>query len=98
MHARMTITKSNTPGEEATAYVRDNVVPEARALDGFAGIIDLTDPETGDGFTITLWATEDALRASEEAADELRGTATKALGAEIVGVRRLQVETIEIPS
>ncbi len=39
----------------------------------------------------TLWETEDALRESEEAAGQLRGSTASAGGADVVSVERFEV-------
>jgi heme-degrading monooxygenase HmoA len=96
MHARVTITNGGTIGEESTSYVREKILPQLRSLDGFKGVIDLIDPGTGDGFTMTLWESEAAMRASEQAANAIRNNATSDLGEEIVDVKRFQVATMEV--
>jgi heme-degrading monooxygenase HmoA len=96
MHARVTITKGGAVGDEAQSYVREKVLPEARKLDGFKGVLDLIDPSTGDGLTITLWESDTAMRASEEAAGAIRNAAAKNLGEEVIEVKRFQVNTMEI--
>lgn len=54
------------------------------------------DPATGDGFTITLWESEETMKASEEAAGAMRSAAVASLGGELVDVRRFEVATIEL--
>ena len=41
-------------------------------MDGFRGLISLVDQAGGDAMTITLWESEDAMRATEAKADEMR--------------------------
>jgi hypothetical protein len=96
MHARVTITKGGAIGEESMSYFREKILPRARALDGFKGVLDLIDPATGDGFTITLWESEAALRASEEAAGAIRNNAARDIGGEVVDVKRFEVATMDI--
>ena len=66
MYARVTITQLQ-PGktEEAVSIFRDSIVPAAKQQQGFKGALLLTDPNTGKGVSITLWETEDNMRAGE---------------------------------
>ncbi|MEW6638786.1 MAG: hypothetical protein AB1425_18435, partial [Actinomycetota bacterium] len=52
--------------EEALGIARDSVAPAAREQRGFEGFLLLADRETGEGLAITLWETEEDLRAGEE--------------------------------
>ena len=54
------------------AYLRTQMLPAAREVDGFHGMIGLVDREHGKAVTVTLWASDEALRASEEAGARLR--------------------------
>jgi quinol monooxygenase YgiN len=67
MYARST-TIHGQPGsvEAATAYVRDDVMPEVRAMDGCVGLSVLADRCTGRCVVTTSWRDEAAMRASEE--------------------------------
>jgi heme-degrading monooxygenase HmoA len=73
------------------AAVRDQVWPGAQELDGFKGMIAFGDRSTGKMVGITLWDSEEALRASEEAANTLRASTASAGGAEVAGVERFEV-------
>ena len=68
MCARST-TIHGDPGsvEAATSYVRDEVMPTVRAMDGCVGLSMLADPGTGHCIVTTSWRDEAALRSSEEA-------------------------------
>jgi quinol monooxygenase YgiN len=65
MHARSTTIHGN-PGsvDEATAYVRDEVMPAMRAMDGCLGLSMLADRDTGHCIVTTSWRDEAALRSS----------------------------------
>lgn len=92
MFARVSIFEGNPEGVEGAARnVRETVLPAARELEGFAGILVLADRTTGRSMGITFWETEEALRASEEAADRMRSEAAAEAGEEIVGVERYEV-------
>ncbi len=59
---------------------RENVVPFTRA-DGGKGSLLLVDRQTGKVIAITLWENEEALRASEDKANQLRAQAAEQGGA-----------------
>ena len=96
MYARVTIAKSEAAAEESASYIREKILPQARSLEGFKGILDLMDPETGDGMTVTLWEEEAAMKASEEAANAMRAGAVRDLGEAIIEVKRFEVNVLEI--
>jgi heme-degrading monooxygenase HmoA len=77
-------------------YVKGTILPAARQLDGFRGVLSLTDREGGKGLTITFWETEEAMRASEERANQLRDEAAQALSATVAGVERYEVTVNEL--
>lgn len=66
--------------EEAVRQYRDELVPAARQQRGFKGAYLLVDRGTGKGMSITLWATEDDLRASDTWADQQRAQAAQTAG------------------
>ncbi|PZA21604.1 hypothetical protein DMO24_09485 [Modestobacter versicolor] len=67
MHARST-TIHGDPGSvgAATDFVRDEVMPEVRAMDGCVGLSMLADPASGRCIVTTSWRDEAAMRASRE--------------------------------
>ena len=67
MLARSTSIHGN-PGsvDEATAYVRDEVMPAVRAMDGCVGLSMLADRDTGHCIVTTSWRDEAAMDASRE--------------------------------
>jgi len=71
-------------------------VEKARAMSGFKGVYSLVDRSSGKSMTITLWETEEAMRESEEAANQLRDDEAAATGANIVSVERYEVATSEL--
>jgi heme-degrading monooxygenase HmoA len=92
------VTMMQGPPHRASEFVRDleqEVLPEARQMKGFKGLLSLLDPSTGRGMTISLWDSEEAMRASEEAAVRLRGGTARAMGGEVLTVDRYEVVTDE---
>jgi heme-degrading monooxygenase HmoA len=50
---------------EAVRIYQDRVVPAAREQKGFRGALLLTDLDTGEGISISLWNSEEDMHASE---------------------------------
>ncbi len=50
---------------EAVRIYRDSVVPAAKEEQGFRGALLLTDQDTGEGVSISVWESEDDMHASE---------------------------------
>ena len=97
MHGRVTrIEGSPEQVDRGNEYVEGSVLPAARQMDGFRGILSLIDRENGRGLTVTLWESEEAMRASEERADRLRDDAAQAMGGTIAGVERYEVTLSEL--
>ncbi len=67
MHARVTTVRIR-PGklEETLEIGRNSIAPAAGEQRGFVGLYLLTDAETGVGISITLWETEEDLKAGDE--------------------------------
>ena len=58
--------------DEGLRYAQENIVPSLQEMGGFEGVYLLVDRQSGKVLTITLWESEEALRASEEEANQLR--------------------------
>jgi hypothetical protein len=84
--------------DEGTRYTRESVLPTARRDAGWKGVISLIDRGTGKALTITLWETEDTMRATEEDANTLRGDIASSSGATIKNVERYEVAMFEVES
>jgi heme-degrading monooxygenase HmoA len=78
--------------------VRENVLPQIQQQEGFKGMVALADRKTGKTLGITFWESEEALKASEEAADRLREDSAEAMSDTIAGVERYEVGLFEVPS
>jgi hypothetical protein len=77
--------------DEGTRYAEENVLPRARQMKGWKGVVSLVDRKSGRSRLITLWESEEALRASEEQADQLRKQAAEGAGERISAVERYEV-------
>jgi heme-degrading monooxygenase HmoA len=86
-----TFTGTSDEVDEAIREVRENVLPRTEQLDGFKGAYFLVDRQNGKSLSVTLWESEEAMRASEEAANSLRSEVAEALGTQMVGVERYEV-------
>lgn len=97
MHARVS-TFEGTPEQasEGIRLVKEWVVPVARLQDGFKGIYVLLDRENGRSLAVTLWATEEDLRASEEATLRAKTASAESAGETVVGVERYEVVLKEL--
>lgn len=65
-------------------------------MEGFEGMIVLSDRHNGKTLGITFWESEEAMRASEEAANQLRQESAEVGGEEIAGVERYEVGLFEV--
>jgi heme-degrading monooxygenase HmoA len=75
---------------------REQILPAARLQPGFVGIYLLYDPDGGRSLAITLWETEEDMRASEEAALRARTESAEVSGDVILGVERYEVALQEL--
>jgi heme-degrading monooxygenase HmoA len=101
MHARMSIF-GGPPHmlDEGVRQAREVVLPQAKETDpGFKGIIALTDRQVRKMVWITFWESEEAMVASEEAANRLPEEETvKVAGGMVAGVERYEVGLFELES
>ncbi len=87
------------PPDQTSKGIRvaqEQILPAARLQDGFVGIYLLYDRESGRSLAITLWETEEDMKASEEAAHRARTESARASGDVIVRVERYEVALQEL--
>ncbi len=77
--------------ERWASHVMERVAPMVAALPGNAGAYFFIDRAGGSGLTLTLWESEDAARASDEAAKKSRESTIAATGVELVERGRFEV-------
>jgi heme-degrading monooxygenase HmoA len=82
--------------EDATRFVREQVLPQLQQMDGFKGFIALGDRQSGRLRGVALWESEEALRATDEAAARIRGGAAEATGGTVAGVENCEVIVFEV--
>jgi hypothetical protein len=66
MYSRVTLLEIDTMRidvDDAVAVFKEQVLPELRELEGFAGVIVLATPE-GKGMIVSVWETEEAASAA----------------------------------
>lgn len=99
MFARVSTYEGGDPANKATTlqFLQDYVVPAARTMGGWKGMYFLGDP-AGKTLSITLWDSEESLRASDEAANKLRSEGTRQAGSHTVKVERFEVITGDAPA
>lgn len=84
--------------EEGDRVVRERVLAAARQLEGFKGLLNLVDPDSGRAMTLTLWESREAMERSEEAANRLRSQATQEVRVSASPiVERYEVRLMEMP-
>ncbi|HSL10594.1 MAG TPA: hypothetical protein VLA82_04695 [Actinomycetota bacterium] len=76
---------------EMAEMVRSKVLPVAETMDGFRGMLTMADAQSGRSVSLTFWESEDAMRASEEAANRLRKDVSEESGDSIADVQRYEV-------
>lgn len=84
--------------DEGLRYVREQVLPLLQQQDGFKGFIAFGDRQSGKLIGVSLWESEQAMRASEEVGDRTRGESAEAVGATVAGVERYEVGLFEVSS
>jgi len=98
MHARVSTYQS--PPEQLTDAIVDNmkanILPRVFEMDGNRGAIFLIDRETGKHLSITLWESAEAMRASEEKANQVRGDAAQTTSGNVRNVERFEVSVAEL--
>ena len=99
VYARMSIFEGSPEQlDEGLRQAREEVLPRAKQMEGFKGMIALGDRQSGKTLGITFWESEEAMRASEEAANRLRGESAEVSGGQIAGVERYEVGLFEVES
>lgn len=97
MHARVSTYRGSADTIDRSLAKIDEVSAAVRGIDGSRGLIYLSDRETGVSVSITLWEDAEAMRASEEAANQLRRDSTVTVGETIAAVDRYEVAAFDVP-
>jgi heme-degrading monooxygenase HmoA len=79
------------------SVLQEQVLPRARQWQGYRGVVSLIDRSTGKIVTVTFWETEEAMRASDESAGQLRSDAMADAGvSQPPTVERYEVAVFEV--
>jgi heme-degrading monooxygenase HmoA len=81
VYARTTAMEAMASSVDAgIAYVRDKVMPLLQGLEGYVGVSLLADRSSGRCIITSAWESEDAMRASAPAVQEVRSRAAEIFG------------------
>jgi heme-degrading monooxygenase HmoA len=84
--------------DEGLRFLREEVLPTGKEDPGFKGLIALGDRQSGKAISITLWESEETMRATEQDANQLRSAWAEGSGQEIASVERYEVGLFEAES
>ncbi|MCW2512793.1 MAG: Antibiotic biosynthesis monooxygenase [Mycobacterium sp.] len=95
MHARTTTIEATPSSIDAgVAYVRETVMPLLDGLDGYIGLSLLADRSSGHCITTSAWESEDAMRASAAAVQDVRNRAAEAFGGGAPTIEEWQIAVL----
>jgi hypothetical protein len=99
MYAR--VMSTDLPSDKIDVFIstmRDQVIPRASKLQGFKGGYWLVDRENGKAMGVTLYESEAALLASQEAANRIREEVSRNMGLPVPSFEHFEVvASVEIP-
>lgn len=96
MHGRITRIAAKPDGlEAAIATFEQNIASQYRQLPGFAGIALAVDREKGTGVGVTFWESEEALKATDQLAADLRSRSSAEQGVEFPEVEEYELALFE---
>ena len=99
MHVRLTTVEAPPERmDDATRHIQEQVLPQLQQMDGFEGFIALSDRGSGRVRGVAFYESEEALRASDEAAARIRSGVTEAFGGTVASVENYEVVVFEAPS
>jgi len=99
MHARVS-TIQGAPGkvDDVARQAQEQTLPQLQKLEGFKGFVALGDRQSGKMLGVSFWESEEALRASDEAASSVRSAAAETADGIVAGVEEYEVFVNEAPS
>jgi heme-degrading monooxygenase HmoA len=77
--------------------VKSALMPRIQQVPGYRGAMSLIDRSTGRSVSITLWDSDEALRASRQPANHFRSDAAAMSPAEILSVEEYEVAVADLP-
>ena len=99
MHVRVS-TIQGAPGkvDDVARQAQEQTLPQLQKLEGFKGFVVLGDRQSGKMLGVSFWESEEALRASDEAASSVRSAAAETADGIVAGVEEYEVLVNEAPS
>ena len=91
MYARLTRISGGQVDEDQVGPMTEAIMSQARTMEGIRGGYWLRSADTGDLLALTLWDSEQAMRATEEQAAALREQATQDAGGGEMTVDRCEI-------
>ena len=93
MHARVSYIDADSADriDAVIEQVESDILPKLKEQDGFKGFTVLADRESGRLIGLSYWESEDALKASEEVANQTRSEAADTAGSPEPRVERYEV-------
>jgi hypothetical protein len=97
MYARVTAVQGDPDkAESGIDAFNSEVLPAIKGIDGYKGAMLLIDRNSGKGYGISLWESEDARRRGGEAVAEARETTIQAMGGSVPPVEELEVVSSDL--
>ena len=98
MHARVTLVQgAPEKADDGISQFKELAVPLIKDAAGFKGALLLADRQSGKGLSITLWETEDDMKATEEAVRGAREETARSMGGQAPVVESYEVAVYEMP-
>lgn len=91
MHARVSVFQMAPDEVDSGVEFGRGTIPQMTEMEGFRGNLALVDREAGRITSITLWESQEAMKAGEERANEMRSSGAAAVDASVVSVDRYEV-------
>ncbi len=91
MYARVSYYELGGASRDDAVRAFEQARTPVEQMEGNEGAMLLVSPETGKAITVTLWESEQALRASEEQANQTRQEAAGGAGLTITGVESYEL-------
>jgi heme-degrading monooxygenase HmoA len=99
MHARVS-TIQGAPGkvDDVLRQTQEQTLPQLQKMEGFKGFVALGDRQSGKMLGVSFWESEEAMRATDEAASSVRSEAAETADGIVAGVEEYEVLVNEAPS
>jgi heme-degrading monooxygenase HmoA len=96
MYARLTTTVVGPAEDDSAAEIFEQVVPTMRELEGYRGLVVLSDLDEGRFLVLSLWETAEAMEASEGMAARISAAESAKRDFEIESTARYRVDTFDL--